>query len=67
MDESAELTALGAEVLWVRRTTAPLTPKRPDDLHFAARAELELRGVVEPIIASAATVVIGLMCLSVLA
>ncbi|MES2570572.1 MAG: hypothetical protein V4710_11030, partial [Verrucomicrobiota bacterium] len=40
------LVELGAEILWVRRTTAPVTPERPETLREAARAEFALQGIV---------------------
>lgn len=43
-----KLEALGAEVLWVRRTTEPTTTERPDDLREKARAALKERGVASP-------------------
>lgn len=43
-----KLKALGAEVLWVRRTTDPTTPDRPDDLRERARAALQERGIAAP-------------------
>ncbi len=42
------LEALGAEVLWVRATTEPRTPERPETLAAAARETLMGRGVARP-------------------
>jgi hypothetical protein len=43
-----QLTALGAEVLWVRKTTEPVTPDRPETLRPLARAELARQGNTNP-------------------
>ena len=42
------LEALGAEVLWVRSTTEPRTPERPETLAAAAREALGGRGISRP-------------------
>jgi len=43
-----QLTALGADVLWVRRTPGPVTPKRPGDFFPIARALLAAQGIANP-------------------
>ncbi len=43
-----QLTALGAEVLWVRRAPGPTTPKRVADFFQIARAFLAAQGVANP-------------------
>jgi len=43
-----QLTALGAEVLWVRRTPQPVTAKRPADFFPVARTLLAAQGVANP-------------------
>lgn len=43
-----QLTALGAEVQWVRRAPGPTTPKRPADFFSAARNFLMLQGIATP-------------------
>ncbi|MBS0660565.1 MAG: N-acetylmuramoyl-L-alanine amidase [Verrucomicrobia bacterium] len=43
-----KLEALGAEVLWVRRSSEPATTERPDDLRDRARAALKERGIAAP-------------------
>jgi hypothetical protein len=43
-----KLTALGAEVLWVRRSPQPATPMRPSDFYSLAREQLILRGIANP-------------------
>jgi len=45
---ASRLTAMGAEILWVRRATAPTTQKRPSDLFFLARSVLAAQGIAEP-------------------
>ncbi|MDB6155264.1 MAG: hypothetical protein JWL90_3717 [Chthoniobacteraceae bacterium] len=40
-----QLSDLGAEILWVRQSAAPVTPERPETLKEAARAELALLGI----------------------
>jgi hypothetical protein len=45
---AAKLTALGAEVLWVRRTSAPTTEKRPSDFFDLARSVLAAQGNINP-------------------
>lgn len=42
------LTALGAEVLWVRQTPGPVTAQRPADFFPLARALLAAQGVTHP-------------------
>ena len=42
------LTALGAEVLWVRRATAPKTESRPADFFPLARNILTTQGIANP-------------------
>jgi N-acetylmuramoyl-L-alanine amidase len=44
-----QLRALGAEVVFVRDHLGPTTPERPANLEAAARAELALEGVVNPV------------------
>ncbi|MEQ1859132.1 MAG: hypothetical protein ABMA13_04290 [Chthoniobacteraceae bacterium] len=43
-----QLTALGAEVLWVRRAAEPVTPKRPADFFDMSRAFLNAQGIANP-------------------
>lgn len=43
-----QLTALGAEVLWVRRTPQPVTTKRPADFFPIARHLLAAQGITNP-------------------
>jgi N-acetylmuramoyl-L-alanine amidase len=45
-----KLTALGAEVLWVRRETAPTTEQRPSDFFPLARSVLAAQGNANPTI-----------------
>jgi hypothetical protein len=41
-----QLSALGAEILWVRQSAMPVTTERPETLREAARAEFALLGVI---------------------
>jgi hypothetical protein len=43
-----QLGALGAEVLWVRKSAAPVTDARPSGLEAVAREELARQGIAEP-------------------
>jgi hypothetical protein len=43
-----QLTALGAEVLWVRHAPGPTTPKRPSDFFPLARQHLAAQGIPHP-------------------
>ena len=43
-----QLRKLGAEVLFVRKTTEPVTPKRPDDFRSLARKILIKNGIPRP-------------------
>jgi hypothetical protein len=45
---ATRLTALGAEVLWVRRSAEPATPMRPTDFYALARELLLTRGITNP-------------------